>query len=123
MSERAVSELLGPGEYLVCYDLPRISGLWGVLIAPSLESNEMKYPELAIVASLSTWMDGANLARMRETPLWLDDDPPQGLLPVDTHAHAAIRATGHGASTWRWQAAVAVPLLGQDPGPHDYALH
>jgi hypothetical protein len=30
--------LLGSGEYLVCYDMPRVSGLWGVLIAPSTDS-------------------------------------------------------------------------------------
>lgn len=80
MSERVVAELLKPDEYLVCYELPRMSGLWGVLIAPSLASIQVKYPELAVVESLPAWMDEAELARMRETPLWLDDDPPQGLL-------------------------------------------
>lgn len=37
-------------------------------------------PQLLIVDSPPTWMDEAELARMRETPLWLDEDPPQGLL-------------------------------------------
>ena len=87
MSERAISELLQPGEYLVCYELPRMSGLWGVLIAPSVASIQAKYPELSIAVSLPAWMDEAELARKRETPLWLDDDPPQGLL----HALVADR--------------------------------
>ena len=43
-------------------------------------------------------MDEAELARMRETPPWLDEDPPQGLLRalvadrerrIGTHSHAA----------------------------------
>jgi hypothetical protein len=72
--------LLKLGEYLVCYDMPRMSGLWSVLIAPSRASIELKYPELTVVETLPTWMDEAELARMRETPLWLDDNPPQGLL-------------------------------------------
>ena len=71
-----------PGEHLVCYDLPRMSGLWGVLIAPDRESISAKYPELVIVAEPPLWMDSAELQRIRETPLWLDDDPPQGLLAV-----------------------------------------
>lgn len=87
MSERAVAGLLKPGEYLVCHDLPRMSGLWGVLIAPSMASIQVKYPELAIVESLPTWMDEAELARMRETPLWLDKRARQGLL----HALVADR--------------------------------
>jgi hypothetical protein len=87
MSERATSELLKPGEYLVCYDMPRMSGLWGVLIAPSVSSILVKYPELTVVESLPAWMDEAELARKRESPLWLDDDPPQGLL----HALVADR--------------------------------
>jgi hypothetical protein len=37
-------------------------------------------PQLLIVDSPPAWMDEAELARMRETPLWLDEDPPQGLL-------------------------------------------
>jgi hypothetical protein len=80
VSERAVAELLRSGEHLVCYDMPRMSGLWGVLIASSSESIQTKYPELKIVESLPTWMDEAELATMRKTPLWLDDEPPQGLL-------------------------------------------
>jgi hypothetical protein len=31
-----------PDEYLVCYDLPRMSGLWGVVIAPSAASIQAK---------------------------------------------------------------------------------
>jgi hypothetical protein len=42
--------------------------------------SKAKYPQLLIVDSPPTWMDEAELARMRETPLWLDEDPPQGLL-------------------------------------------
>jgi hypothetical protein len=82
MSERAVAGLLKPDEYLVCYDLHKIGCLWGVLIAPSTEAIQVKYPELTIFASMPTWMEDAELAEMRETPLWLDEDPPQGLLHV-----------------------------------------
>ncbi len=81
MRQRTVAGLLQPGEYLVCYDMQRMSGLWGVLIAPSMASIRAKYPELVIVDTLPAWMDMAELARMRETPLWLDH-PPQGLLHV-----------------------------------------
>jgi hypothetical protein len=34
----------------------------------------------ALDRRLAAHMDEAELARMRETPLWLDEDPPQGLL-------------------------------------------
>lgn len=80
MTDR-LSELLRPGEYLVCYELPRMSGLWGVLVAPSAEAIRDKFPELMIADDLPFWMSRDDLARRRrETPLWLDDDPPQGLL-------------------------------------------
>jgi hypothetical protein len=49
------------------------------LCPPSWASIQAKYPQLLIVDSPPTWMDEAELARMRETPLWLDEDPPQGL--------------------------------------------
>ena len=80
MTERGLSGLLKPGEYLVCYDLPRMSGLWGILIAPSVEAIRDKFPELLIAESVPAWMSQDDLARKRETPLWLDDEPPQGLL-------------------------------------------
>jgi hypothetical protein len=57
-----------------------MSGLWGVLIAPSVEAIRATYPELAIATSLPAWMDEDEVARMGETPLGLDEDPPQGLL-------------------------------------------
>jgi hypothetical protein len=80
VTDRGLASLLTPGEYLVCYDLPRMSGLWGVLIAPSVEAIRATYPELMIADSLPGWMDEDEVVRMRETPLWLDDEPPQGLL-------------------------------------------
>ena len=79
--------MLKPGEYLVCYELPRMSGRWGILIAPSAEAIREKFPELLIADSLPAWMSEENLARKRETPLWLDDEPSQGLL----HALVADR--------------------------------
>ena len=79
MTQRALSELLRAGEYLVCYDYGT-GGLWGVLIAPSEAAIDAKYPELLIANSLPKWMDEKVLAAKRETPLWLDDEPPQGLL-------------------------------------------
>ena len=75
-------EALRPGEYLVCYELPGMSGLWGVLIAPSRSAIRAKYPELAIANELPAWLTAEGLARMREAPLWLDDEPAQGLLHV-----------------------------------------
>jgi len=50
-----------------------------------------------IVDSPPTWMDEAELARMRETPLWLDEDPPQGLL----RALVADRSANRNALTCR----------------------
>lgn len=73
---------LRAGEYLVCYDMPRMSGLWGVLIAPSRVAIAARFPELFIADARPAWMDADELSRMRETPLWLDDEPPQGLLGV-----------------------------------------
>jgi hypothetical protein len=79
MSQRPTSQLLRAGEYLVCYDYG-MGGLWGVLIAPSEAAIKAKYPELLISNSLPKWMDEDELATKRETPLWLEDEPPQGLL-------------------------------------------
>ena len=50
------------------------------LIAQSVEATQTTYLELAIVDSLAQWIDAGEVARMRLTPLWLDEDPPQGLL-------------------------------------------
>jgi hypothetical protein len=80
MVRRAVADLLESDEYLVCYDMPRTSGLWGVLVAPSLSSIREAFPELAIVDSLPAWMTEAELASMRDSALHIDDDPPGGLL-------------------------------------------
>lgn len=77
MSERELSELLKPGEYLVCYDYGT-GGLWGVLIAVSADAIRAKYPELGVADSVPAWMDEAALATKRATPLWLDEEPPQG---------------------------------------------
>ena len=82
MTERGLSGLLQPGEYLVCYDMPRMSGLWGVLIAPSVDAIRAKFPELSIADALPQWMSHEDLTRWPESPLWLEDEPPQGLLHV-----------------------------------------
>ena len=74
-----LSAVLRDGEFLVCYDYG-MGGLWGVLIAPSESAIREKYPELLIAEGLPKWMDEAMLAEKREVPLWLDDEPPQGLL-------------------------------------------
>jgi hypothetical protein len=66
-------------EFLVAYDYG-MGGLWGVLIAPSRAAILAKYPELGIADGPPGWMDDARLAELRSAPLWLDDDPPQGLL-------------------------------------------
>lgn len=79
MSGRGLSALLKAGEFLICYDYGT-GGLWGILVAPSAAAIGAKYPELVIVYSLPEWMDEAQLATMRETPLWRDEEPRQGLL-------------------------------------------
>lgn len=68
-----------PGEFLVAYDYG-MGGLWGVLVAPSREAIVKKYPELGIAAALSAWMNPQRLERLRHDPLWLEEEPPQGLL-------------------------------------------
>ena len=65
-------------EFLVAYDYG-MGGLWGVLIAPPRAAISAKYPELGIVDLPTVWMDDARLAVLRSAPLWLDDDPHQGL--------------------------------------------
>lgn len=79
MTGRLLTDLLSPGEHLVCYDYG-MGGLWGVLIAPSEDAIRATYPELLIATSLPKWMDESVLAEKREAPLWLDDEPPEGLL-------------------------------------------
>ena len=76
-------EVAGPEnvekEFLVVYDYG-MGGLWGTLIAPSRAAISAKYPELVIVDAPPAWMDDAELAKLRSAPLWLEEDPPQGLL-------------------------------------------
>lgn len=78
MTSGWLSEALRPGEFLVAYDYG-MGGLWGVLIAPSREAVLAKYPELGVVDAAPRWMTRSDVARYREAPLWLNDDPPQGL--------------------------------------------
>ena len=49
-------------------------------MAPSREAILAKYPELGIADERPHWLTDERPARMRADPLWLDDDPPQGLL-------------------------------------------
>jgi len=65
--------------FLVCYDYG-MGGLWGVLMAPSLAAIRVKYPELDIANGPPTWMTPERFVALSEEPLWLDDEPPQGLL-------------------------------------------
>ena len=81
VKEQDLLSRLKDGEHLVCYDYGT-GGLWGVVIAPSASAIREKYPELGIADALPKWMSPEDLDRKRETPLWLDDDPPQGLLNV-----------------------------------------
>jgi hypothetical protein len=74
-----LSDLLRPGEFLVAFDYG-MGGLWGVLIAPSVDAIADRYPELSVADAMPPWMTTADLERHREAPLWLDDEPPQGLL-------------------------------------------
>lgn len=59
-----------------------MGGLWGVLMAPSKEVIRARYPELGIADEPPVWMTAERLKSLRGEPLWLDDEPPQGLLQV-----------------------------------------
>ena len=52
-----------------------LAGWRGVFDVPVVEAIRATYPELLIADSLPTCMDEDELARMREPPLWLDEDP------------------------------------------------
>ena len=65
-------------EFLVCYDYG-MGGLWGILIAESAAAITAEYPELVLVHERPTWMTDERYADLRGAPLWLGDDPPQGL--------------------------------------------
>jgi hypothetical protein len=67
--------------FLVVYDYGS-GGLWGVLMAPSKAAIEERYPELDIVNERPRWMSQERYESVMEEPLWLDDEPPQGLLAV-----------------------------------------
>jgi hypothetical protein len=63
--------------YLVVYDYG-IGGLWALVEAPSSDSIVELYPEVQIVDSRPEWMDDERYDRLEL--LWLEDDPPQGLV-------------------------------------------
>ena len=65
--------------FLVCYDYGA-GGLWGVLMAPSADAIRASYPELGIADEPPAWMSRKRYRSLYEEPLWLDDEPPQGLL-------------------------------------------
>ena len=65
--------------FLVCHDYG-MGGLWGVLMAPSVAAIKARYPELHIAAEPPAWMSREAFQALREEALWLDDEPPQGLL-------------------------------------------
>lgn len=74
--------------FLVCYDYG-MGGLWGVLMAPSEAAIKVKYPELFIANGPPPWMSRERYEALIEEPLWLDDEPPPGLLEalVSDRAH------------------------------------
>ena len=74
--------------FLVVYDYG-MGGLWGVLMAPSAAAIKVKYPELGIASGPPPWMSRERFEALSEDPLWLDDEPPQGLLRalVSDRAH------------------------------------
>jgi hypothetical protein len=49
-------------------------------MAPSRESIHARYPELYIADEPPPWMSAERHRDLVGEPLWLDDDPPQGLL-------------------------------------------
>jgi hypothetical protein len=68
--------------FLVCYDMPRMSGLWAVVEAPSAEAITAKYPEVVVVTERPPWMSEDDYQRMRDDPLWLDEEVPSGIFHV-----------------------------------------
>ena len=78
MSNEETSEPVD-AEFLVCYDYGT-GGLWGVLLAPSEAAIQQRYPELLVVDEPPPWLTEEDLGKMRGDPLWLDGEPPQGLL-------------------------------------------
>lgn len=81
MTRQTLGDRLCADEFLVCYDLPRMSGLWGVLIAASADEIRSTYPEVVIVDHQPRWMTDDRLAQLRQTPLSIHE-APQGLLKV-----------------------------------------
>jgi hypothetical protein len=65
--------------YLVAYDYG-IGALWAVVIAPSPEAIVEKYSELKVVPERPQWMDEERYQQLLSERLWLDDEPPQGML-------------------------------------------
>ena len=65
--------------FLVCYDYG-MGGLWGVLMAPSVAAINAKYPELHIADEPPAWMSREEFQALGEEPLWLENEPRQGLL-------------------------------------------
>ena len=51
-------------------------------MAPSREALRETYPELGIADEPPAWMTPETFQSLRAEPLWLDDEPPQGLLGV-----------------------------------------
>lgn len=75
----SVTEASYDQPFLVCYDYGT-GGLWGVLMAPSVTAIKAKYPELDVAGEPPSWMSDERFQSLRDEPLWLDDEPPQGLL-------------------------------------------
>jgi hypothetical protein len=66
--------------FLVCYELPRMSGLWGVMDARSKAEIHALYPELAIVDERPDWMSDDDYRHTAKVSHLDIDDPPSGLL-------------------------------------------
>jgi hypothetical protein len=68
-------------EHLIAYDYGT-GGLWAVVIAPSALAIRDKYPEVAIATERPNWMTDEEFERLRQEPLWLDEEVPSGLFGV-----------------------------------------
>jgi hypothetical protein len=64
--------------FLVAYDYGG-SGLWAILMAPTVQAIADKYPELTVIQVRPTWMTADRYEELFGRPLWLDD-PPSGIL-------------------------------------------
>lgn len=63
-----------PSLHLVSYDYGQ-GGLWGVMVAPSLDEIKSVYPEFTVVDGRPTWMSLEDFAELARAPYNLYEPP------------------------------------------------